>query len=203
MVRLIGLFILGGIVLAKTYPVVEPDPIEEISKLNPKVLEEKISLARQRVWEYKAVYLPPANGNATRTFKPTYCLQADIKIPITSKDWEIKGWETLYPKGYCFNPLEYLNVAPPPMVVFNPSRKKELLYVQKVIFPKMPHAIYVLSGINLKTAGKISKKSFLSKVHWYFLNDYLVKKLRLKYTISIISVNLEDKVVEIKEIAVK
>jgi len=198
MVRWLLFFILVSLTLAKTYPVVEPDPIEEISKLvNPEILEKKISLARQKVWEYKATYLPPATQNATRSFKPVYCLQRDIVIPITDRNWKIEGWRTLYPKGYCFNPLEYLNVAPPPMVIFNPSRKKELQYVQKVIFPQYPFAIYILTGINLKTAQRIAKNSFLKKIHWYFLNDYLVKKLQLKYTISIVSVNLKEKMIEI------
>jgi len=207
MVRFLVLFILSlitDIALAKTYPVIEPDPIEEISKLiNAKNLKREISIARQKIWEYKATKLPPAPKNATRSFKPIYCLQRDIKIPITSKSWKIEGWETLYPKGYCFNPLEYLNVAPPPMVVFNPSRKKELLYVQKVIFPKLPYAIYVLSNVNLKTAAKIAKNSFLNRVHWYFLNDYLVERLEIRYTISIISVNLKSRTIEIQEISIK
>ena len=68
MVRWLLFFILVSLTSAKTYPVVEPDPIEEISKLvNPEILEKKISLARQKVWEYKATYLPPATQNATRS----------------------------------------------------------------------------------------------------------------------------------------
>jgi hypothetical protein len=112
----------------------------------------------------------------------------------------IVDWRVLYPAGYCFNPLEYLNVAPPPIVVFNPSDPKQLKFVQERIYPKFPNALFVLSGISLKTAKKIAKNSFLRRVHWYFLTKNLRKKLKLRAVISIVSVNLTEKVVEIREV---
>jgi hypothetical protein len=142
---------------------------------------------------------------------PTYCLERPIEVPIDKNNstrlnggvnayGTVVGWRVLYPAGYCFNPLEYLNVAPPPIVVFNPSDPKQLKFVQERIYPKHPNALFVLSGISLKIAKKIAKNSFLQKVHWYFLTKFLRKKLKLRAVISIVSVDLTKKLIEIQQI---
>ena len=195
------LLLLLKVGFAATYPVAEPDPIEELSRLaNSTKLEELIKRAQEKVWEYSAEYLPPAQKNNTRYLNPTYCLERPIEVPIADKNRTIVGWRVLYPAGYCFNPLEYLNVAPPPFVVFNPSDPKQLKFVQERIYPKFPNALFVLSGISLKTAKKIAKNSFLRRVHWYFLTKNLRKKLKLRAVISIVSVDLTKKMIEIWEV---
>jgi len=196
------LFIFPFILFAKTYPIVEPDPIEEITKIakeKEKKLEKYIKETAEKVWKYEALYLPPAPKNATRYIDPTYCLERDIKIPITDRNNHIKGWKVLYPKGYCFNPLDYISVAPPPMVIFNACRNAELKYVQNIVYPKYPEAIYIVSGCTLKEVNDIAKHSFLKNLHWFFLNKRLKDRLKLRYTVSIVSIfNRTIKVEEIK-----
>ena len=203
MLKYLLLFIFPVLVLAETYPVAEPDPIEEITRIAKQKetrIKEYIKTAGEKIWKYKAVYLPPASENTTRYIDPTYCLDRDIKIPVTDKNNRIKGWKILYPKGYCFNPLDYITVTPPPMVIFNACREQELKYVEKVIYPDYPDAIYIIAGCDLQNINKVAKKSFLQNLHWYFLTNYLKRRLNLRYTLSIVIVS--HKKIKIREIKV-
>jgi len=191
--------LLAGLSWATTYPVVEPDPIKELQQIAEKKRKEipkLIEKARQKLLSYRGEYLPPANQNATYSFKPIYCLKRDIVVPQNGK------WIVLYPKGFCFNPLDYIRVAPPPIVVFNACRKEELQYVEKELYPKLsPNTLWTITGCSIKDMQKISKNSFLKNVHWYFLTKELKNKLKLKYTISVISVDLKVRKIVVKVIS--
>jgi len=200
MKRLLFILFLGlSCVWATTYPVVEPDPIKELQHIiekKKKEIPKLIEKAKRKLLSYRGEYLPPANQNATYSFKPIYCLKHNIVVPQNGE------WIVLYPKGFCFNPLDYIKVAPPPIVVFNACRKKELHYVEKELYPKLPpNTLWTITGCSIKDMQKISKNSFLKNVHWYFLTKEIEQKLKLKYTISIISVDLKVKKIVIKVIS--
>ncbi len=170
------------------YPVVEPDPLKEITQIaksNSEHFKFLLKKYQQKVFKYSATNLLPAKRSFSYSFKPIYCLNHDIKVPIRSRN-DILGWKILYKKDYCFNPLDYLLVKPPPMIIFSPS---EIDYVEKKLYPKYPNALYILSNVDVSRVKSIAKHSFLKNIHYYFLSDYIKRKLHLKYTISIVKVS--------------
>lgn len=67
--------------------------------------------------------LPPAIQNRTERIVPWYELEMDVYHPETG--------EILYPKGYRFNPLEYVPDVPVQMVLINGNRKAEVEWIKK------------------------------------------------------------------------
>jgi hypothetical protein len=183
-----------------TYPVVEPDPIKELQEIikeKKKEIPKLMEKAKQKLWNYRGEYLPPAMKNATYSFEPTYCLDHNIMALQNGQ------WIVLYPKGFCFNPLNYIKIAPPPIVVFNACRKKELQYVEKNLYPKLPpDTLWTITGCTLRDMKQIAKNSFLRNVHWYFLTKELKEKLRLRGTISIVNADLKERKIKVKVLKV-
>ena len=104
------------------YPVVEPDPAEEISRAAEAKLKE-LEKARQAINPFRfamsAPYkLPPCENNSTLILDPSYTLPEDVLL----YDAGGKPWH--YPAGTTINPLDYVPFGP--YAVIDPSDKKQL-----------------------------------------------------------------------------
>ncbi|CCA93235.1 MULTISPECIES: conjugal transfer protein TraW [Novosphingobium] len=98
--------------IGRTWPIAEPDALAEIeartAKLPPDMRER---FGPRSSWSaMKAASLAPATRNQTRSVVPFYTLDTDIRLPTG---------DLLYPKGYSFNPLEYVKL-PQRLVVVHP-----------------------------------------------------------------------------------
>ena len=188
MKALLLLLLLSLSLRAEVYEIAEPDLLEEIevqAKLLDKEREKLREEFREMIESYTGEELVPAREDRKYTIDPTYCLPADIYYR------EGEEWKVLYPKGYCFNPVNHIPYTPPPMVVFNPCRKEEREYVLK----NHPRAILVSTGCPLK---EVRKKG----VRVYFLTEELKEKLRLTETISIVRVDREKGLIEVEVLKV-
>lgn len=98
--------------IGRTWSIAEPDALAEI-EAKVATLPRDMSKAfgpREKWTALKAASLGIAGADRTRSVVPFYTLDFDITLP---------GGKTLYPKGFTFNPLTYVNL-PQRLVVVHP-----------------------------------------------------------------------------------
>lgn len=172
------------VVEAKLYDIVEPDALSEFEEKAKKIDIKKL-IPKPKI---EPVVLTPAKKKSVRYIDPTYCLDTDIKVPIDNRDIS-KGWRVLYPKGYCFNPIDYIPQLPPKIIVFNPCDKKEVEFVKK---NGGPYDIYLMASC---FKYPFEDKRFLSP-----LSELSKKQFGLRHTISIIEVDKLKRSIKIEEV---
>ncbi|HIC97901.1 MAG TPA: hypothetical protein EYP11_05850 [Aquificaceae bacterium] len=173
---------------AAVYEIAEPDLLEEIESVSARISLPEI--LKGEMENFSGAQLRPSEKSRVRYIDPTYCLEENIYY-----EKEEGNWEVLYPKGYCFNPIDYVPYDPPPMVVFNPCREEEREWVRK--FLKEKRALLIASGCSIR---EVRKQNW--DVPIYYLFPYLKEKLRLQHTISLISVDRERRAIKVEEIKV-
>ena len=180
--------------MSATYPISEPDLLVEIRERAKHFDYSAIRKKFEELYEHykpkEIVQLPPAKGSYSYLVDMTYELPFDI--PRVDRNGRIVG--ILYPKGFKFNPLKYIPVDPPVLIVFNGSRKEEVGWVEKHFkdFPAY-HKLIITDG----NWQKLTKK-FKEQV--YFLTPRIKERLNLKETISV--VRREGNYMKVKVIAV-
>jgi len=178
--------------MGKVYEIAEPDLLEEIEGRKEKVvsfMKKEVSRMREEIENYSGEELEPAKKHRVFYVDPTYCLEQDIY-------YEDKGeWKVLYPKGYCFNPVDYIPYIPPSMVIFNPCREAEREYVKKLL--EKGNYILIASGCSVK---EVNSQGWEHPV--YYLTSELKEKLLLKKTPSIVSVDRKKRAIKVEEVYV-
>lgn len=166
-----------------TYPIKEKDALTEIEEKIKKVDVEKIRKELEvKMRNYKPsdwASLQPASKSYSYLVDMTYTLDADI--PRVGQDGKIQG--VLYPKGYTFNPLDYMVADPPPLVIFNGENVKEKEWVKKRLKEndqKVKRSMLVI------TKGSFIKVAEELKQPVYYLKEMMAEKLQLKNTISVV-----------------
>lgn len=166
-----------------TYSIKEKDAMVEIEEKIKKVDVEKIRKELEtKMKNYKPsdmVSLPSAPKNFSYLVDMTYTLDTDI--PRVSQDGKIQG--ILYPKGYTFNPLDYMPADPPPLVIFNGENAKEKEWVRKKLQEKDSR---MKNAMLLATQGNFIKLAEEFKQPVYYLKTIMAERLQLKNTISIV-----------------
>lgn len=104
-------------VIGQTYSITEPDALSEIEQ-RVKAVDWGKELNKNRdSWEaFKGVPLPTAKEDITRTYVPFYTSVVDVP--------DDKG-RIIYPKGYTFNPLQYVTL-PQRIVIIAPGQEEWL-----------------------------------------------------------------------------
>lgn len=98
--------------IGRTWPIAEPDALSEIEARTarlPADMRGKFG-PRSRWSALKAAALAPATTSRTRSVVPFYTLEREIRLP---------GGTVLYPKGFTFNPLDYVSL-PQKLVIVEP-----------------------------------------------------------------------------------
>jgi len=161
-----------------TYPIREPDALVELEKQIKKVDVEKLRKELETKFRnYKPSdwhNLPPATKPYSYYVDMTYTLDTDI--PHVNDQGEITG--ILYPKGFRFNPLEYMPSDPPPLIIFNGENKKEKEWV-KYYYKNHFNVMFLI------TKGNFAKLSEEMGRPVYYLKDLIAEKLQLRNTVSI------------------
>lgn len=149
-----------------TYPIIEKDALKEIKQ---RVAEAKWKKQRQNLKKSILAYRPPDVPNLPRakrdlTFMvdPTYTLARNIP--------DGKGG-ILYPKGYTFNPLNYISL-PTTIIFLNGADRKQVKW-----FMKSPYAqanvMVLLTGGNSYTLGKQFQQPL------FYASDRIVKRFHI------------------------
>ena len=180
----------------KTYPFAEDDFLMVIQKRlkdnRDEIRKKSIELskkARKQIINYipKGIDpLTPADTNSTRIVDLTYTLPFDIKNA---------NGKILYPKGFTFNPANYVRLSYQ-IIVLNADRQDEVEWFFKSKYSKNPIAYRVFL-----TDGSWYEFQKRYKHQVYYCLPQIEKRFKLKHTISIIR-QVGNKF-EIKEIAIK
>lgn len=195
MVTALVLLFIGVCNAVGIYPIAEPDAYDEFLKSEDKVVkafERARKKIKHQIENMEGEKTTPAEKSYSYYIDPTYTLEFDI--PIYDRNGNVVG--ILYPKGYRFNPLEYLKSPPEPMIVFNPCRKKEKQFVKKLL-KRYRSAVLVASSCPIK---KIKDEYGLPV---YLLLKDLKEKFRIEHTVSVIKADMEKKLLEVTVISVK
>ena len=198
MTRLIPLIALGALfavaaaeaktigVLGKVYPIAERDALEEIEERARQVDWPSI-LAGERPESFRPpnlVRLPRVNRGRSFLVDMTYTLDFDIP--------DGKGG-ILYPKGYRFNPLDYIpfNQA---LVVIDGEDPAQVEWLQNSPLAHRPDTLILLTGGNFASVGK-----GLGRAVFYAMRP-VIERFQLKAVPSVI--RSQGRVMEVEEIEV-
>lgn len=159
----------GTLMLGQTYPIAEPDTLEEI-KRQARSVDWKAWM-RRRPADYGAfqgVPLPPATEDSTRLFDPTYVLQQDIP--------DEKG-NVLIPKGTKVNVYDRLKL--PGRYIIVGATDSHFKWLDEVAKPGEGDKIIVAGG------------NFYEQMHsrerrMYMLSDRMVERFDLRATPAIV-----------------
>jgi conjugal transfer pilus assembly protein TraW len=177
----------------KTYSILEPDFIIEIQQDAPEIqkrVEQDLENAKNKLEDYTGIVLNKAIKNRIYYIDKTFTLDRDI--PKYNRLGQKVG--ILYKKGYQFNPVKYIKVIPPDLIIFNVCEKSEARYIKELLatpkYNDKNNFMLVNSGCK---NSKVKKSSFNRKV--YYLTNEMKKEFKLKETISIVSVDtIENKI---------
>jgi conjugal transfer pilus assembly protein TraW len=179
--------------LGNVYDIKEKDAFVElqdkVKNLDTKKIESELTEKFKDYRPADSVNLPPAKETKSYTVDLTYELEYDI--PRVDGEGKITG--VLYPKGYRFNPVEYVKASPPPLVIFNGESRKERDWVKH--YYKGKHVMFVISE------GNWSEISEELGTQVYYLKKVMQEKFKLENTVSV--VYRKDKLIKVDVYAVK
>ena len=157
------------------YPIVEPDALAEMKRKAARVDWGKYlnreKMAR-KIREYKPkelAKLPAARRE--RAFLADMSYTLDMDIP------DGKGG-ILYPKGYTFNPLDYVNLERT-LVIINGNDKRQVEWFRKSPWNKDMNAMLLLTDGSWYTLGERLKRPV------FYADRLLVTRLRLQAVPSV------------------
>jgi conjugal transfer pilus assembly protein TraW len=189
------------IIAGETYPFAEQDLFEAIQKhieINKEQIEARLkseqAKAREKINSYKpkdlTSYLPRAKEH--RTFYPdlTYAVPEDIK--------DARGI-VIYPKGYKFNPIDYVWLKTSYVVIDATDREQIEWLKQSGYLNKPQYQIWLSNGSWSETASDLNQSV-------YYVNQAITDRFKLERVPSVIRQTTDRKtnyaVIEIKEICV-
>lgn len=194
------LFVFLGVSSAKnlgtfgaTYPVIEKDALKEMEEkarqadvskfINKKRLKDKISNYRPpEVEELKKI--GPARTERTFLVDMTYSLQNDIP--------DGQG-RVLYPKGYTFNPLDYISY-PNTLVILNGKSPKQLVWFKASEYAKdYKTKLLITDGSYLELSRSLKRPVF-------YASKAIINIFRIGAVPSVI--RQKNNMMEVTEIAV-
>lgn len=190
MVKKIVLFFVPLVAFGTTYKIIEPDVLSEAEGRQNKAVKTIEREAKREQEEFKKLKGEPLT-KATKTYAyyvdPTYTLKNDI--PRVDQSGRVIG--TLYPKGYRFNPLDYIRIAPPPIIAFNACSKSEVDLVKR-ISANRPDAMFASSGCEIENFPKDIDRQL------YLVTKEMKERFELKYTVSVVTVDMKAKRIKVE-----
>ena len=142
-------------VVGKVYPIKERDAVEEMESRAAK-LDWKKEVAKVKPENYRpenSLALPRATKDRSFLVDMTYTLPDDIP--------DGKGG-ILYPKGYTFNPLDYIPFRSI-IVVINGDDKEQVDWFKKSPYAKRPDvSLAITEGSFVKARDTLGRKVFYS-----------------------------------------
>lgn len=164
-------------VLGRVYPIEEEDALAEIERAVAKVdwskyLDEKVIADKVRAYRPQNIArLPRAKEDRDRLVDAAYTLEFDIP--------DGKGG-VLYPKGYTFNPLDYM-ALPTVLVIVDAEDTLQLEWLRKIPWLGEPRATVLLSGGDFREVSeKIDRPVF-------YLTQPIAERLRLEAVPCVVS----------------
>jgi len=157
------------------YPIVEPDALAEMKKKAAradwgKYLNREKMARKIREYKPKELAKLPA-ARRERAFLADMSYTLDMDIP------DGKGG-ILYPKGYTFNPLDYVNLERT-LVIINGNDKRQVEWFRNSLWNKDMNAMLLLTDGSYYTLGERLKRPV------FYADRLLVTRLRLQAVPSV------------------
>ena len=173
--------------VGQSYPVKERDALEEVESRAKQVDWQKMtSTAKPEDYRPENLgRLPRAGKASSRLVDMSYTLDADIP--------DGKGG-ILYPKGYTFNPLDYVPVTKT-IVVVNGEDRDQVAWFVSSPYAKRIDVMLLTTGGSYSELGKRLHRPI------FYLTDPIVKRFQLKAVPSV--VKQEGRAMKVDEIHVK
>lgn len=163
------------------YPILEKDMMIEMQEKAKNVDMEKYkSKIKEDLLSMRGVVLPPATKDTAYYVDMSYTLDIDI----TDEHGKV-----IYPEGYTFNPVHYMAVSMPALVVFNVCSKPEREKVKELLPLLGENYMLISAGCAYRDVNEYGK-DFDARL--FMLNDDLAKRFQIKQTISIVTIEKED-----------
>ncbi len=177
--------------IGATYPIREKDALVEIQEKASTLKQSRITAELQ-----KAVrsYRPgDSQGRAAlRTAKEERTFTVDLTHTVELDIPDGRGG-ILYPKGYRFNPLDYVNY-PRTLVVINGADTKQVEWFRNSPYSKDLNVTLLISDGSYRHLAKKLKRPV------FYATSAIIEKFRLRAVPSIIA--QKGRVMEVREIAV-
>ena len=157
-----------------TYSIAERDAATELKeKLAQIDWKKKLANIKPQVRDFQPpdiAYLPRARRDRSFLVDPTYTLSHDIP--------DGKGG-ILYPKGYTFNPLDYVSL-PGVLVIIDGRDKKQIEWFQKSPYAALANVeIYLTGGSYRELSERLQRPVF-------YATKQIVKRLKLAAVPSVV-----------------
>jgi conjugal transfer pilus assembly protein TraW len=178
-------------VVGATYPVSEKDALQEIEERARQIdwgkyfNKDKMKKVVTNFKPEDMINLKSTERNTTFTVDMTYTLQHDIP--------DGKGG-ILYPKGYTFNPLDYV-IFPNTLVFINGSDRRQVDWFKASAYYK-DHKVMLLI-----TDGSFNELSEELKRPVYYAKKEIVERFKLRAVPSVVV--QKNRKMEVNEIAIK
>ncbi len=148
------------------YPVVEPDVRIEIKQKAAQKWEQQKKEYQEKIHTYQPAnlqQLPKAEQDRSFTVDMTYTLDRDL----TDKDGKV-----LYPKGYRFNPLDYMSLTIG-LVVIDGSDSYQIKWFKESPYSSNHRMKLLLSGGNAQSLVSVLKRAV------YYLDKEVADRFQL------------------------
>ena len=175
----------------RTYPIIEPDGIEEMKNAARQVDWSKYfnkSAMEKAMHDYRPrgfMSLPKASSDRVRQVDISYSVEFDVIDPSSGA--------VLYPKGYTFNPLDYMTFHKK-IVVIDGSDHEQVEWFNKSKYSKDPMTVLLITGgVFYEVSEKVKRSVF-------FATDKIVRRLQIQYVPSVAYQN--QRMIEVVEVDV-
>jgi len=160
-------------VVGATYPVVEPDVVAELKEQagDRKRLTDDEFLERMKTYQPKDLHhLPRATEDKTFLIDMTYTLDQDLRDG---------NGKVIYPKGFTFNPLDYVSFSGG-MLVIDGSDPAQIKWFKQTPYADNQWVQLLLSGGYAYNLIEMLKRSV------FYLTDEIAKRLQLAAVPSLV-----------------
>lgn len=162
--------------IGRTWPIAEPDAMAEIEARASRVPNMAARFGPRSSWSaMKTASLPPAQESRIRTLIPFYTVEEDIRLP---------DGRVLYPRGFTFNPLDYVSL-PQRLVIVHPRDLGWALH-----HARLTDFILLTAGDALELSERTGRPLFIL--------EQRVKE-RLGLTVAPVIVSQQGKTLELRE----
>lgn len=159
----------------KTYPIAEKNSIEEMKEAAKKVDWSKYfgkGAIEKKLKEYRpkdAVSLHRAPEKRARQVDMTYTLEFDIRD---------QNGTVVYPKGYSFNPLDYIAFRKT-VVVINGKDPEQVAWFKASKYANDPLTVLLITeGVYYEVSEKVNQAVF-------FVTEKIANRLQLQFVPSV------------------
>lgn len=174
-------------VTGRTYAIAERDALDELEERSRKVDWQK-HLKAIKPGNYR-----PANLMVLPKARKTNTFLVDMAYTLENDIYNDKG-KLLYPKGYTFNPLDFIKYQKT-LVVIDGDDSDQLRWFQtSSLKNRLDVSLFITQGASLEIAKKIKRPV-------YYATSPLIARFQLKALPSI--VKAKGKNMEVEEIAVQ